>query len=175
SVLAALETFTAACHETASNSVDAVSSEITRPSEAARVVRERTRRDERIPGFGHGYYGAAADPRALVLLADAIALAPRANEVRCVRALVDAMDEAGLPKPNLDATMVALRAALGLPVGAAAGVFAVARSAGWTAHVLEQYATDRLLRPRARYVGEAPEGAGFVAGPAVSETRDASA
>jgi citrate synthase len=44
-------------------------------------------------------------------------------------------------------------AALGAPPAAASGLFAVARSAGWLAHVLEQRAAGFLLRPRARYTG----------------------
>jgi citrate synthase len=65
------------------------------------------------------------------------------------------MELAQRPKPNVDIGIVALRAALGLPQGAAAGVFAVGRSAGWSAHVVEQYGSEQLLRPRARYVGAA--------------------
>jgi citrate synthase len=61
------------------------------------------------------------------------------------------MAAAGRPAPNVDMALVALRAALGLPRGAAAGLFAVGRSAGWIAHILEQYAAGFLLRPRARY------------------------
>jgi citrate synthase len=54
---------------------------------------------------------------------------------------------------NVDGAAVALRAALGLPRGAVAGIFAVGRTAGWVAHALEQYASGQLLRPRARYRG----------------------
>ena len=50
-----------------------------------------------------------------------------------------------------------LRAALGMPAGAVAGLFAVGRAAGWVAHALEQVATGHLLRPRARYIGPLPE------------------
>ncbi|MHC5022173.1 MAG: citrate/2-methylcitrate synthase [Planctomycetota bacterium] len=62
------------------------------------------------------------------------------------------MANAGL-HPTLDVGLVALRAALGLPRGSAAGLFAVGRMAGWVAHILEQRHTGVLLRPRARYVG----------------------
>jgi citrate synthase len=55
--------------------------------------------------------------------------------------------------PNLDFGLVALASALGLPQGAAAGLFAVGRCAGWVAHVLEQYQAGYLVRPRARYTG----------------------
>jgi citrate synthase len=93
------------------------------------------------------------------LLEEAWDLGPRVREVQCVNALVRAMELAQRPKPNVDIGIVALRAALGLPAGAASGVFAVGRSAGWTAHVLEQYASEQILRPRARYLGVEPEAA----------------
>ena len=59
--------------------------------------------------------------------------------------------------PNVDFGSVTLRRALALPRGSALALVGIARSAGWIAHVIEQYATDRLIRPRARYVGPAPE------------------
>jgi citrate synthase len=46
---------------------------------------------------------------------------------------------------------------LDLPEGAALALFALGRTAGWIAHALEQYASDQLIRPRARYVGPPPE------------------
>jgi len=56
-------------------------------------------------------------------------------------------------RPNLDYGLVTLAQALGLPAGAPMALFAVGRSAGWIAHVLEQIADGRLIRPRARYIG----------------------
>jgi citrate synthase len=155
--LAGLAAFSGPRHGAASDRAEALIAEIARPTDAERVMRERARRGERMPGFGHGFYRDTADPRALVLMAEAEALAPRARAVQCVRALVRAMEAAQRPRPNVDIGIVALRAALGLPLGAAAGVFAVGRSVGWSAHALEQYASGQLLRPRARYLGVPPE------------------
>jgi citrate synthase len=154
--LAGLAAFSGPRHGAASDRAEAVLAEIRRPADAERIVRERARRGEHVPGFGHAFYRDVADPRALVLIDEARALAPRARAVQCVLALVRAMEEAQRPKPNVDVGIVALRAALGLPVGTASGVFAVGRSGGWSAHVLEQYASGQLLRPRARYLGEPP-------------------
>jgi citrate synthase len=51
---------------------------------------------------------------------------------------------------------VVLFRALGIPERAETPIFAVARAAGWTAHILEQHADNRMIRPRARYVGRPP-------------------
>jgi citrate synthase len=63
------------------------------------------------------------------------------------------MARAGREPPTLDLGLVALTAALELPPGSATALFAMGRTAGWIAHVLEQRAAGFLLRPRARYVG----------------------
>jgi citrate synthase len=159
--LAGLAAFSGPRHGSASDRAEALVAEIGRAENAERVVRERARRGELTPGFGHHFtpYNEHGDPRALIVLEEAWEIAPRNREVACVNAIVRAMELAHKPKPNVDIGIVALRAALGLPVGAAAGVFAVGRSAGWSAHVLEQYASEQLLRPRARYMGIPPEGA----------------
>jgi citrate synthase len=60
---------------------------------------------------------------------------------------------AGGEPATLDAGLVAVTAALGLPPGAASGLFALGRTAGWIAHALEQRTQGFLLRPRARYIG----------------------
>ena len=104
-------------------------------------------------GFGHRLYP-AGDPRAERLLADARALG--GDRLAPVERLLAEAALAGRPPPNLDAGLVALAAALGLPRGAGALMFAVGRTAGWIAHAEEQRASGRLLRPRARYVAVEP-------------------
>ena len=59
-------------------------------------------------------------------------------------------------KANVDFALVALRQSLDLPAEAPFALFAVARTAGWLAHAMEQVAGGRLIRPRARYVGVEP-------------------
>jgi citrate synthase len=73
--------------------------------------------------------------------------------VKTVFALIDAMREAGRPEPTIDAGLLAISAALGLPRGFGVALFAVGRAAGWVAHVLEQYEAGFLIRPRALYRG----------------------
>ena len=110
------------------------------------------------PGFGHPLYP-RGDPRATALLAIATRLAaaaPRTSaHVRRGRALLELVELVDTP-PSVDVGLAAFVAALDLPPAAASGIFAVARSAGWIAHALEQRAAGFLLRPRARYVGVTP-------------------
>jgi citrate synthase len=58
--------------------------------------------------------------------------------------------------PNLDFGLVSLARALDLPSASPIALFALGRSIGWIAHAIEQYADNRLIRPRARYVGPIP-------------------
>ena len=100
------------------------------------------RRGDRLPGFGHPLYP-EGDPRATALLA----LLPP-DPLR--RDLLSAMEQIG-KRPNIDFATVSMRRALALPEGAALGLFAAGRAAGWIAHALEQRAEGSLIRPRARY------------------------
>ena len=66
----------------------------------------------------------------------------------------------GLPGPNIDFALAVLSRVAGMTDGAGEAIFAVARTAGWTAHAMEEYARATPLRPRAVYVGPAPRDAG---------------
>jgi citrate synthase len=149
-VLAGLAALSGPRHGAASDRAEALVAEIESAGDAARVLHERERRGDLVPGFGHPFYP-GGDPRARLLLETARGLGVRSRTASAAFATIDAMAAAGRPAPNVDMALVALRAALGLPRGAAAGLFAVGRSAGWIAHILEQYAAGFLLRPRARY------------------------
>ena len=59
-------------------------------------------------------------------------------------------------RPNVDFALVTLALSLQRPPGAALTLFALGRCVGWIAHALEQYGTGKLIRPRARYVGQLP-------------------
>jgi citrate synthase len=132
--------------------IEALVAEAGAPEQARRVIYERARRGEPVPGFGHPLYP-EGDPRARPLLAAARAIAGRQVAVRTLLALIDAMREAGRPGPTIDTALVAVTAALGLPRGFGVALFAVGRAAGWVAHVLEQYEAGFLIRPRALYRG----------------------
>jgi citrate synthase len=147
-VTAALATLSGPRHGGLCDRVEALVAEAGTPRHAREVVSARLRRGEVVPGFGHPFYP-GGDRRGALLLETAHALAPRRHEVRVVAALVSAMPDGA----TLDFGLVGIAAALELPAGAAAGLFALGRAAGWVAHVLEQRRDDTLLRPRARYVG----------------------
>lgn len=120
------------------------------------VVRERLRRGEDMPGFGHRLYP-DGDPRGryLINLARSIPAAP------AVRDLIDTtLDEVARQtgeQPNIDFGLVALARMLGLPDDAALVLFTLGRMAGWVGQIIEQLATGQLIRPRARYTGPLPE------------------
>jgi citrate synthase len=158
-LLAALATFVGPRHGGASRQVEALLAEIGATGRARAVVRARSARGEAIPGFGHPLYP-GGDPRAAALLAlvaegGAGRGAPR---LRPVLALVAAVRELRGEHPNVDLALVAVARALALPDGGAQALFAIGRTAGWIAHALEQRASAGILRPRAEYVGAAPEG-----------------
>jgi citrate synthase len=102
-----------------------------------------------IPGFGHPLYP-DGDPRAATILTGCAATSPRAGDI------ADAIYDLTGRRPNVDFALVALRRGLGLPEGAAFGLFALGRSIGWIAQALEQRADGGLIRPRAVYIGPAP-------------------
>lgn len=129
--------------------VEIMFAEAERFGDASRLVQERLRRGDILPGFGHPLYP-DGDPRAPALLK----LLPP-DPLR--DALRDAMDEIGGKAPNLDFALVSVRRALKLKPGSALALFAIGRTVGWIAHALEQQAEDKLIRPRARYVGPMPE------------------
>jgi len=106
------------------------------------------------PGFGHAIY-ANGDPRAVLLKAVAASIASRKSKrwfdsAGQVEELVWRRERL---RPNLDFYLTVCTRMLGFPRGLPAAVFAVGRAAGWIAHSLEQYADNRLIRPRMRYRG----------------------
>lgn len=118
---------------------------------AARI-RERAALGERIPGFGHSVYK-HGDQRAEDLLA---ALARAGFDRRLAVEAPALIHEATGLYPNIDFALAVLIRGLGLPIGRELALFAIARTAGWIAHGMEQLQSGRLIRPRARYTGPAP-------------------
>jgi citrate synthase len=111
----------------------------------ASEARAMVARGETISGWSHPLYP-DGDPRAADLLA---AVKPRPAIVRVLQVL---QKETG-DKPNCDAALAALTRERQLPDDAPFTIFALGRIAGWLAHAMEQRATGRIIRPRARYTG----------------------
>jgi citrate synthase len=126
---------------------------------AEEVVRAKLARKDKIPGFGHRVYH-TEDPRATHLRQMSKDLGQRAGEPmwfemsQRIEALVKAEKKLN---PNVDFYSATTYHALGIDVDLFTPIFAVSRVSGWTAHVLEQYANNRLIRPRAEYKGK-PDG-----------------
>jgi len=125
------------------------------PEKAEDVVRAKLARKEKIPGFGHRVYH-TEDPRATHLRQMSRDLGQRAGQAawfemsQRIEALVKTEKKLN---PNVDFYSASTYHALGIPIDLFTPIFAVSRISGWTAHVLEQYGNNRLIRPRAEYVG----------------------
>jgi citrate synthase len=131
--------------------------EIGTPDGVDAFTRQALADRRRLMGFGHRVYK-AGDPRARILKELAAAACRKSGEGvwfdTAVRLHEAVNREKGLI-PNVDFYSAPLFYALGIPVDLFVPVIAVARVAGWTAHVLEQHADNRLIRPRGEYVGPA--------------------
>ena len=150
SVLAGLAALSGPYHGHMAERVEAFAIDVERSGLAKALARTSRANDAGVgaPGFGHALYP-DGDPRAEALLAT-IRTPPALLRLK---AAVEA--ETG-HKANVDFALVALRQSLDLPAEAPFALFAVARTAGWLAHAMEQVAGGRLIRPRARYVGVEP-------------------
>jgi citrate synthase len=122
---------------------------------AEEAIRAKLARKDKIPGFGHRVYH-TEDPRATHLRQMSKDLGQRAGQPQWyamserIEALVKAEKKLN---PNVDFYSASTYYVLGIPVDLFTPIFAVSRISGWTAHVLEQYANNRLIRPRAEYIG----------------------
>ncbi len=148
-VSAALATLSGSKHGGMSDRVEALLDEIGSPRRAIEVARDRAQRGEALPGFGHPLYP-DGDPRARVVLDN---LPKKTKGASVALTLRDAVALAGGEAPTVDLALAALARSLSLVPGAALAIFAVGRTAGYVAHVLEQRGQP-LVRPRARYIGD---------------------
>ena len=117
-------------------------------------VRGKFARKEKIPGFGHRVYK-TEDPRATHLRQMSRELGKKAGTgwydiSQRIEALVKSEKKLN---PNVDFYSASTYYTAGIPIDLYTPIFAVSRMSGWTAHILEQYANNRLIRPRADYIG----------------------
>jgi citrate synthase len=132
--------------------------DVERTGDADAYVRAVLDRGERLMGFGHRVYR-AEDPRARVLRRTAKAIgSPRAEVAEALERAALAELRARKPDRVLETNVEFWSAVVldhaGVPPELFTPVFACARTAGWSAHILEQKREGRLIRPSARYVGE---------------------
>ena len=109
----------------------------------------------KIMGFGHRVYK-TEDPRATHLRQMSEELGKRYGQpewFQMSRAIEKAVKEEKGLNPNVDFYSASTYYVMGIPTDLYTPLFACSRIAGWTAHLLEQYAHNRLIRPRAEYVG----------------------
>jgi citrate synthase len=131
------------------------------------VLDKLSQEKARIPGFGHRVYR-VLDPRAAILEGVAEKLAAESGDAKWFemsqemeRVMDREMEKRGKQvKPNVDFFSASVYRMLGFPADMYTPIFAVARVPGWMAHLLEQYADNRLMRPKLKYEG--PRGKTFV-------------
>jgi len=166
-VVSAIGTLKGPLHGGANEQVMAMLQKIGEPEKAEEWVLSALERRERIMGFGHRVYK-ALDPRAPILKELAEEYAARNGEdtdatkwlqisEKIQKVMAEEMEKRGRAiYPNVDFFSASVYYTLGIPADLFTNIFASARTSGWTAHIMEQLADNRLIRPQTNYVG--PEG-----------------
>ena len=129
--------------------------EVGSPDRAETYVADRLARHEKVMGFGHAVYK-TMDPRAKVLKRLSKETGERHGDTswfEISEAIERTVAEQKGLYPNVDFYAASVYHSLGIPTDLMTPIFAIARMAGWTAHVREQYADNRVIRPSSEYVG----------------------
>ncbi|HEX2030007.1 MAG TPA: citrate synthase [Actinomycetota bacterium] len=154
-VTAAIAALKGPLHGGANEAVMKMLEEIGDVEGAEGYIKEKLGRKQKIMGFGHRVYK-TEDPRATHLRRLSRELGQRAGDTRWYeiseRIEKVVMEEKGL-YPNVDFYAASVYRSLGIPTDLFTTVFAASRVAGWTAHVREQLADNRLIRPESEYIG----------------------
>jgi citrate synthase len=120
------------------------------PDEVLARARRMLAAARSLPGFGHPLYP-RGDPRARGLIECAVAVGGSRPVVRNMLMLISRLEEDYGVRPSTEFGLVLLCRALGLPDRSASGLYALGRTAGWVAHILEQRLAGFVIRPRAKY------------------------
>ena len=130
--------------------------EVGKPDNAAKFVQNSIEKKQRIMGFGHRVYK-VDDPRAPILKDMSKKIWQEKGDMTLFETAEAIEREVKTSKPglitNVDFYSATLLYGIGVPPDLFTPLFAMSRVAGWTAHTIEQYGNNRLIRPRARYVG----------------------
>ena len=153
-ITSAVGTLKGPLHGGANQRVKEMLDEIGTPDRVSDYVDAKLAAKERIMGFGHRVYK-VEDPRGRHLRAHAEALVDEGDPTMLETSarLVEVMQERKGLATNVDFYSASLYTYLGLPADLFPLLFAISRISGWSAHVLEQYADNQLIRPRSEYVG----------------------
>jgi 2-methylcitrate synthase len=155
-IVAAIGALAGPLHGGANEQVMKMLQNVGEPSRAEAYVAEKLEAHQKIPGFGHRVYR-TEDPRATHLRQTSKDLGEHIGNLRWYeisRKVEEAVMQQKHLYANVDFYSASCYFTMGIPIDMFTPVFAVSRIAGWTAHVLEQYGDNRLIRPRAEYVGE---------------------
>jgi citrate synthase len=156
-VVAALCTLKGPLHGGANEAVMRTLEQIGSVDNVTPYVQAALDRKEKIMGFGHRVYK-EGDPRARWLKQMSGQLAEETGNPKWYEMSSQMEEEVKADKgllPNVDFYSASVYTYLGIPRDLFTPIFAVSRVAGWIAHILEQYGDNRLIRPRADYVGPA--------------------
>ncbi len=154
-ITSAIGTLKGPLHGGANESVMRILLEIGQPAKVIPAIAAMLAAKKKIPGFGHRVYR-TEDPRATHLRQMSETLGRQHGQPQWYemsREIEQYMLREKRIYANVDFYSASTYYALGIPIDLFTPVFAVSRISGWTAHVLEQYADNRLIRPRAEYVG----------------------
>jgi citrate synthase len=154
-LVAAIGTLKGPLHGGANEEAWKVLEQVGSPEKAPGWIADALARGERIMGFGHRVYK-TGDPRARILKVFCQKIAEEIGDDRWERIaepIERAVTEQKHLPPNVDWPSARLYHYLGLRVDIYTPIFAMARVAGWSAHIIEQLDHNRLMRPRGRYIG----------------------
>jgi len=154
-VTAALGALSGPLHGGANTAIMKILLEIGSIDRVESYVKDALAKKKKIMGFGHAVYR-TEDPRATHLRRFSKEMGERKGDTKwydMTAKLEEVMKrEKGL-LPNVDAYSASTYYMMGIPLDLYTPIFAISRISGWTAHILEQYADNKLIRPRAEYVG----------------------
>ncbi|MBV8483583.1 MAG: citrate synthase [Verrucomicrobia bacterium] len=155
-ITSAIATLKGPLHGGANEGVIHMLQEIGDPKNVDAYVEKNLAEKKRIMGIGHRVYK-VLDPRAPHLQRMAVELSSELGEAKWIamseRIAAIMKEKKGL-YANVDFYSATVYYSLGIPTDLFTPVFAISRTAGWTAHVLEQLSDNRLYRPLSKYVGE---------------------
>jgi citrate synthase len=162
-ITAAIGTLKGPLHGGANEGVIHMLQEIGSPDKVDAYIDQALAQKKKIMGIGHRVYK-VLDPRAPILKAMAVQLSSELGEAKWIEMserIAALMKEKKGLHANVDFYSATVYYSLGIPIDLFTCIFAISRTAGWTAHVLEQLSDNRLYRPLSEYTGD-PVGKTFV-------------